>query len=256
MKAHDDIASAVPMLALITRPRDEAEALAALLAERGIEAIVEPMIDIVERKAVLPDLAGVQAILCTSANGVRALARASDERGVPVFAVGEATAREACATGFRAVESAGGNVDDLARLVRQRLRPTDGKLLHAAGSDVAGDLTALLNAAGFTVERVVLYEARAADTLTPATARSIDDGAIDLALFFSPRTATIFKRLVEAAGIAGGLAATVAVSISRAADAALANLPFRERAIAAAPNQRGLLELIGALAARQAKVPS
>jgi len=253
---HDDIAPAFSMLALITRPRDEAEALAALLARRGIDALVEPMIEIVERSGARPNLTGVQAILCTSANGVRALSGATGERGVPVFAVGDATAREAQAAGFRLVESAGGNVDDLARLVSRRLRPADGKLLHAAGSDVAGDLAALLGAAGFTVERAVLYEARAAEALTPATAQAIDDGGIDLALFFSPRTAGIFARLVKAAGVAGGLASTVAVSISRAADTALGNLPFRERAVAAAPTQAALLGLIGELAVPQAKVPS
>jgi uroporphyrinogen-III synthase len=256
MKVHDDIAAAFSMLALITRPRDEAEALAALLARRGIEAVIEPMIEIVERHAALPDLAGVQAILCTSANGVRALARTSGERGLPVFAVGDATAREAREAGFHTVESAGGTVDDLTRLVAQRLLPVDGKLLHAAGSEVAGDLTALLGARGFAIERVVLYEARAVDALTLMTARLIDDGAIDLALFFSPRAAAIFARLVEAAGVAGGLAATAAVSISRAADAALGLSPFRERAIAAAPTQAALLELVGEVANQPAKVSS
>jgi uroporphyrinogen-III synthase len=256
MKAHDDIAAAVSMLALITRPRDEAEALAALLAERGIAAVIEPMIEIVGRRSVLPDFAAIQAILCTSTNGVRALAQASGERAVPVFAVGDATAREARAAGFRSVESAGGNVDDLARLVSRHLRPADGRLLHAAGSDVAGDLTALLGAAGFAVERAVLYEARAAEVLTPATAQSIDEGAIDMALFFSPRTAGIFARLVEAAEIASGLASTAAVSISRAADAALGDLPFRERTTAATPTQAALLELVGELAAPRTKVPS
>jgi len=114
----------------------------------------------------------------------------------------------------------------------------------------------LLGTKGFAVERVVLYEARAADALSLETARSIDDGAIDVALFFSPRTAAIFARLVEAAGVAGALSATVAVSISRAADTALGPLPFRERAVAAAPTQAALLELIGEFAGQSTKVPS
>src|SRR5579862_3324767 len=212
------------VLALVTRPRNEAERLAAQLAKRGVDAIIEPMIELVPRNAVLPGLAGIQAILCTSANGARALARASGERGVPVFAVGDATARAARAAGFAAVESADGDVGDLARLVRVRLRPEGGRLLHVAGSDVAGDLAGALGAAGFAVERAVLYEARAAKALTPATARLIADEDFDLALFFSPRSAAIFARLAAAAGVDHGLAATAALSISAAADAVLGDL--------------------------------
>ena len=230
--------------ALVTRPRSESHSLAALLAARGIEPVIEPMIEIVDHDAALPALSGVQAILCTSANGVRALARAGGERGVPVFAVGDATARAARDAGFAAVESAGGDVDDLARLAVARLRPAGGRLLHIAGSEVAGDLAGLLGTAGFTVERAVLYEARAAATLSRRTAELIADGDIALALFFSPRTAAIFARLVDAAGVSGGLAATAALSISASADAALGPLPFHDRVLAAAPTQAALLALI------------
>ena len=236
--------------ALVTRPRHEAATLAALLAERGIDAVMEPMIDIVDRAAAPPDLAGVCAILCTSANGVRALAQASGERGVPVFAVGDATARAARAAGFYRVESAGGDVEDLARLTAARLRPAEGRLLHVAGSEVAGDLAGRLGAAGFIVDRAALYEARAAVTLTPETADLIDRGKIDLALFFSPRSAAIFARL--ASPLATGLSAAAAISISVAADAALGDLPFRERLIAAAPTQTALLARIDELAGQLA----
>src|SRR5882757_8597644 len=92
--------------ALVTRPRAEAAALAEALAARGIEAIVEPLLDIHYRDEPAPDLAGVQAVLCTSANGVRALARLSRGRKVPIFAVGEATAARAREEGFARVESA------------------------------------------------------------------------------------------------------------------------------------------------------
>lgn len=234
--------------ALITRPRNEAAALAARLAERGIAAVIEPMIEIVENGAPLPDLAGVQAVLCTSANGVRALARSSGERGVTLLAVGDATARAARDAGFAEIASAGGNVDDLAALAVRRLRPAGGRLLHVAGSDVAGDLAAVLGAAGFAVERAVLYEARAATALSPETARLIAGGAIGLALFFSPRSAAIFAALVQAAGVAHGLAAAASVAISAAADAALDALPFGARAVAAAPTQAALLACVDDLA--------
>ena len=240
------------MRALITRPRAEAEALAALLGERGIEAVIEPLIEIAHDVAAVPDLSGVQAILCTSANGVRALARASSERKLPLFAVGDATATRARSEGFLRVESAAGDVDDLAYLVAQRLKPQAGRLLHVAGSAVAGDLAAALVAEGFTVERAVLYDASPAVSLTATTAQSIAGGELAFALFFSPRTAAVFARLAEEAGVEAGLRSTVAVSISAAADAMLADLPFRDRVIAAAPTQAALVICIERLVGQPA----
>jgi uroporphyrinogen-III synthase len=240
------------MRALITRPHAEAEALAALLGARGIEAVIEPLIEIAHNAMVLPEFDGIQAILCTSANGVRALARASGERHLPLFAVGDATAARARAEGFRHVESAGGDIEDLAYLVGRRLKPEGGRLLHVAGSEVAGDLAAALAPEGFTIERSVLYEARPAAALTPPTVQAIAEGAIDFALFFSPRTAAIFSRLVDEAGIEAGLHPTAAVSISAAADAMLADLPFRERVIAGKPTQAALVACIDRLASQPA----
>src|SRR5712691_5591294 len=139
------------MRALVTRPRAEAASLADALGERGIAAIVEPLLEIYYRDAPSPDLAGVQAILCTSANGVRGLARLSDERALPLLAVGEASAARARDEGFTRIESAGGTVDDLIRLAGERLRPEAGRLLQVAGSVVAGDLAGELRARGFAV---------------------------------------------------------------------------------------------------------
>jgi uroporphyrinogen-III synthase len=120
-------------------------------------------------------------------------------------------------------------------------------LLHVAGTAVAGDLAGDLRAAGFAVERAVLYEAEAAKGLRPATTDALTNGDIFLALFFSPRTAAIFARLALAAGVATRLGGVTALSISPAADSALIRLNFREHAIAAAPTQAALLDRVDAL---------
>ena len=237
--------------ALVTRPREDAEGLIAALATRAIEALVEPLMEIHWQAAEALDLAEIQAILCTSANGVRALARASGERGVPLLAVGDTTAARARAEGFGSVESAGGDVGDLARLVRTRLRPQNGPLLHVAGNVVAGDLVGLLRAQGFTVERRVLYEARAAAALSPAAVDSLREGAIAFALFLSPRTAAIFARLADVAGVGECCARVTAVSISGAADANLAGLPWHDRRIAERPNQTALIDALDQVLGRQ-----
>ncbi len=236
--------------ALVTRPREEAEALAAALAAHGVAALIEPLME-VHFHAAAPDLAGVQAILCTSANGVRAFARASGERRLPLLAVGDATAARAQAEGFAAIASAGGDAADLARLAAARLDPRNGRLVHVCGSAVAGDLAGDLRARGFAIERAILYAARPVAALSPAAVEAIGSGMIDFALFFSPRTAAIFVRLANGAGVGRCCAGIVALSISAAADAPLAALPWRERRIAAQPDQPALLEALGCLLAEE-----
>ena len=233
--------------ALVTRPREDAETLAAALAARGVAALIEPLMEVRFDAATAPDLTGVQAVLCTSANGVRALARASGERRLPLLAVGEATAARARAEGFAAVASAGGDVADLAQQAMARFDPRHGRLLQICGSAVAGDLAGDLRAHGFTVERAILYDALPAASLSPAAVEAIGAGMIDFALFFSPRTAAIFVRLANRAGIGCGCARIAALSISAAADAPLAALPWRERRIAVRPDQPALLEALGRL---------
>lgn len=232
------------MRALVTRPREDAESLVAALATRGVETLVEPLMEIDYQATEALNLRGVQAVLCTSANGVRAVARVSGERRVPLLAVGDATAARARAEGFDHVESAGGDVGDLARLAAARLRPQDGPLLHVVGNVVAGDLVGLLRAQGFAAESRVLYEARAAAALSPAAVDSLRAGAIAFALFFSPRTAAIFARLATVAEVDECCAKVTAVSISGAADAVLAGLRWRDRRIAERPNQSALLDAL------------
>jgi len=229
------------MRALITRPRAEAEELAAALELRGIGAVIEPLMRVRYRAGPPPDLAGAQAVLCTSANGVRALARATGERAIPLLAVGDATARRALAEGFAAVASAAGTVADLARLASSQLRPEAGRVIHVAADSVAGDLTGQLRRSGFAVERLVLYEARPSSALGHAAIEALRSGEIDLALFFSPRTAAIFVRLAGQAGLAREFETVTALSISAAADAALAALRWRGRRIAERPDRPALL---------------
>jgi uroporphyrinogen-III synthase len=123
--------------------------------------------------------------------------------------------------------------------------------LHVAGSVVAGDLAGALKGRGFRVERAGLYEARPAARLGAATVRAFIAGEIDFALFFSPRTAAIFAALAAAAGLGAALRPAAAISLSAAADAALAELDFGERRVAERPDQGGLLATLDRLLAER-----
>ncbi|HLI19743.1 MAG TPA: uroporphyrinogen-III synthase [Stellaceae bacterium] len=241
------------MKVLVTRAEGDAESLAARLAERGHDSAIESLMTIRFRTDGVPGLApfldGVQAALFTSANGVRAFAAATPRRDFRAFAVGDATAAAARAAGFADVVSAGGTVEDLARLAIARLKPKAGALLHPAGSVTAGDLQGLLEAAGFTLRRAVLYEAVPSEALSAATRAALQRREIDAALFFSPRNAATFVRLT--AGLEESAKHMIAVALSAAVAEKLAALPWRRIAVAAAPNEASLLAALDSVAATE-----
>ena len=234
------------MRVLITRPEREAAALARVLGARGHQAVIAPLF----HTQVLhpPDdfpamLAACQAILVTSANGARALAEANEQRSKPIFAVGDITAATAEGLGFHGVTSASGDAAALADLVRQRLDPAQGPLLHVSGADVAGSPAP----AGFEVKRVVLYEARQADALPDSARAALAARAIDVATFFSPRAADAFVQLVTAAGLADTCRAVSAIAISPAAAQPLGALPFARTVAAERPTRQAVLDEIDRL---------
>ncbi len=228
---------------LVTRPGEDAAPLAAVLAARGIEAVLAPMLEIVFRDGPEPELAGVQALVVTSANGVRAFARVCARRDLPVLAVGDASAREARAAGFADVASAAGDVDDLARLVKRTCAPGEGTLLHIAGSAVAGDLAGLLAHDGFTCRRAVLYDARPRDSLPEAARTALAGGTADAAAFFSPRTASAFVAAARKADLAAACATLHALCLSDAVAARLDGTRWRAVHVAAVPEQEALVDL-------------
>lgn len=227
--------------ALVTRPKDDSVPLCDALCRRGLDVLVEPLLDIVPVQGASVDATGMQAILATSANGVRALARAWPGRDLPVLAVGDASARMARDLGFARVESAGGDAHALVDLVCRRLRPVDGGLLHAAGTVTAGDLSARLVDAGFVVRRQVLYQARPARTAGPGLCRALAAGRLDLALFFSPRTAATFVRLVDDIRQGDDVGTMVAYALSATVARELESLSWAAIRVAGEPNQASLL---------------
>ena len=239
------------MRVLVTRPLDDVGPLVEALRARGHEAMVEPMLQI-ERRAGVPQplpLDGVQALVFTSANGVRAFADLATVRDLPVFAVGDASAEAAREAGFATVHSAGGDVADLARLVRAHLDPSQGDLFHPAASQLAGDLQGALEDAGFTLRRVALYEAQPAVDLSPTLRHALANGDLDAAVFFSPRTARTFVGLVEQAGLAGPCARLHAICLSDAVAARLAPIAWAHTWVAARPEQAALLAQLDEAAA-------
>lgn len=138
----------------ITRARPGALATAERVRELGFTAIVDPLLAVETLHADI-DLSHIAALAFTSANGVDAFARLSDERGLPVFAVGRATARAAEGQGFVSVSSADGDVEDLCDLIATG---APGPVLWAGAKEPAGDLVGMLRGCGVMAKGVSVYE--------------------------------------------------------------------------------------------------
>ncbi|HEX4506669.1 MAG TPA: uroporphyrinogen-III synthase, partial [Alphaproteobacteria bacterium] len=186
---------------VLTRPRDEAEGMAAELTARGYDTLVEPMLEIVQLPTPIPDLGAYRALVFTSANGVRSFAERSPDRSLPAYAVGMRTADVLRKVGFADVRGAGGDAALLAEFVSETLGNT-GPVLHVAAKDVARDLEPLLAPAGIAVDCVALYEAVPASDFSKALVDALYACTIENVLFFSVRTAATFGTLVEKLGLA------------------------------------------------------
>lgn len=229
---------------MITRPREDASGLAEALAGLGIETVIEPLLFIETLDTDAPVLTGVQALLVTSANGVRAFSALSDERDVAVYAVGDASARAAREAGFSSVTSASGDVDTLADLVAEKLNPEDGALLHVAGTKVAGDLAGRLEKAGFTYQRARLYHAAKAENLSGEGIQSIRDGNLDGVVLYSPRTAESFVELLEKAELGDSTHVMTVFCLSQAVAEKVGKLTWGQVVIAETPDQVAMIESV------------
>lgn len=229
-----------PGTALITRPLGEAESTARLLAARGWQCFIEPMLEIVPLSTPLPDLSKYQALAFTSAQGVRVLAARTDDRSLQVYAVGEATANAAREAGFKNIVTADGDLGALNRLLMQVKAHDNRPVLHVCGIHTAGEVIAK----EFTVERLPLYEAKAADTLSADCLEALDEGAFDVALFFSPRTGRTFAELLQKYGRTQAAASINALCLSDSVVESVESLPWRSVRAASTPDMAGITALL------------
>lgn len=199
---------------IITRPAPDADALVAPIRTAGADPVLSPVMAIRPR-AVEVDLQGIGALAFTSANGVRVFAALSPERGLPVFAVGAATARQAAEAGFIDIETADGDVQSLASLIAASKQSFE--ILHLAGSDRAGDLIALLAARNRPARRLVIYDAIESPSLSAAAVAALRENAENCAVvFFSPRSLRLFETQMQAAGLASQSLRPIALCFSAA----------------------------------------
>ena len=231
-----------PTPVLVTRPEPGASATARQLRRLGFTPEVAPLLTIASLGAALPPPEALQGIVVASQHAVPLLPQS--HRGVPLFAVGQATAANARQNGFAEVRSADGDAGALAALVARSIVPGNRPLLLAAGLGQGHHLRRLLIESGFTVERREVYAAHPVDAL-PQTARSMICGCRrGRVLLFSRETALCLSRLIQETELLAGLSTLDLAAISRPVAEAVGDLPWRSIRVAMKPTENAVLALL------------
>jgi uroporphyrinogen-III synthase len=210
---------------LVLRPDPGASETVRAARERGLDAIAIPLFEIEPVEWQAPDPARFDGLLLTSANAVRHGGPQLERlRVLPVFAVGDATAKAASDAGFDIAAAGEAGVDGLLESIQP-----DFRLLHLCGADRREP-----EGARQPIERVIVYRAKA------VAAPDLDAARGNIALVHSPRAG---RRLAELVADRSG---TAIAAISRAAADAVGD-GWQSVTAADQPSDDSLLALAASL---------
>lgn len=232
------------MTVIVTRGWPGAEQTATGLRGMGIDPIICPVLDVNFRASIDVDLNDVQALAFTSANGIRAWGPRRSERDIPAYCVGNSTARVAKDIGFTKVHSANGDVVKLANLIKRKLKPKNGSILHVRGIHAAGNLAGDLREAGFTAREAIGYGTVPVDALSEEAIAAIVSGSPVQVLVHSGRGAKTFLDLARRFGLHHWLGSVTVYGMSANALKPLANAGFGALVPALQPTEEALLDLL------------
>lgn len=211
---------------VILRPEPGASATVERAAAMGFDAVAMALFAVEPVAWEAPDRRRFDALLLTSANAVRHGGAGLERlRGLPAFAVGEATAEAARAAGFEIAGTGAAGVDALLASI-----PAGVRLLHPCGEHRAAA------SEGLAVPVYRSFELPPPDDLRKLAGQTV--------AVHSPRAGRRLAELVDQAGIDR---ATICIAAISAAAAAAAGDGWAIREAAETPNEAALLALAARL---------
>lgn len=244
---------------LITRPEPDATEMQKMLSIRGISSDVAPLLEITIEPPPAALAREASALVVTSRNGLRALARLpalAEHLHRPLLVVGSGTGAAARELGFTDVTVGPATAKDLVPIIisawREKIAPsmaTPGPVLHLAGDKISFDLSPPLAAAGIPFRRATVYHSKPSDRLPDRVVSCLDRSGYDAIVLMSPLTAETFVDLVRKTGMAAAAKQPTYLCLSKGIAAIAATLGAQKLRLAAKPNIEEMLALISELAA-------
>jgi uroporphyrinogen-III synthase len=211
---------------VVLRPEPGASATVQRARAIGLDAVAVPLFEVEPVAWEVPDPREFDALLLTSANAVRHGGDGLERlRGLPVYAVGEATAAAARRAGFEIAATGAVGVDALLASI-----PAGVRLLHLCGEH---------RDAAVAAPAVPVY--RSVELPPPDELRALEAQVVAV---HSPRAGRRLAELVDRAGIDR---ATIRIAAISQAAAATAGDGWAMREAAETPDDAALLALAARL---------
>ncbi len=191
---------------LLTRPKPDSLHLQEHLASIGIKSFISPLILIknIYYQSDGLNIEDFDAIIITSKHTSQFLPTKLLKEKIPIFSIGTETTKSLTRHHYSVFSTANGDSASLKEDLDQFLKNTsNGKrlsFLHFGGHHISNNFRRLIMA-NFNVTHIDLYNAEPALSLDKDIEQALSKGQISTALFFSPRSASIFEDLCERGGL-------------------------------------------------------
>ncbi|SDA53576.1 uroporphyrinogen-III synthase [Mesorhizobium qingshengii] len=232
---------------LVTRPEPGASRTMSLLRDRGFEPILLPLTETVAMP-VAADLpkAGAAAVAITSANAVRHAPKEviAALAALPCHAVGKRTAEAALKAGFLSVSVGPGDAEALADSLAGDV---PGKtVVYLCGRVRFPAFEQRLEAAGVPVQAVETYDTLAIDYPDDAVLARLSGQPADAVLLYSAKAAQTLQALTSRPTLQRLFEKTWFFALSARIAAALDNIAGERLRVAERPDEETLLALLRA----------
>ncbi|CAI3923654.1 MULTISPECIES: uroporphyrinogen-III synthase [Commensalibacter] len=233
---------------VITRPEPGLSETAQRVSQLGWEPLLMPVMIIQSLPIDFVTIENVQAIIFTSRQSITPMTEQLSIQNIayqqiPVFTVGDITAKDALQAGFCNVISADQDAVALASLIKKKLNPQAGRLLFPCAKGQGKLLIALLKQAGFIISYCEVYQTRPVKNLSAAFLQALKADKINSILFFSSETVRFFLELFPE-NLQGNLKFIQAVGISIKTKSILERVSWRSIEIPSYPRTEEMLSLI------------
>lgn len=226
---------------LLTRPSGESLKLQQELDLIGINSDISPALEIEETPFQFhhDELQNYDGILITSKYSATYLPIFSEN--IPIFSIGRETTKSLEDNGLKVSFTADHSSKFLYELLKKQL-PQAKRFIHFGGKHISENFKKHIINSDLDIEHKSVYIAKEQSSLTKDAASSLKNNQISTVFLFSPRSAEIFEKLCEQAGLSDRLKTITALCLAPTVVKSLNNMKWKAIIHAKQPNAASMIE--------------